>query len=140
MGNGIKTTNYKNTFIAVADDCPVNEAGLPRSKGQLGTVASLQFEMLREHPYKYTSDEVLFAIHAVKKGISPIDRDEFHSFFSKGQACFRASPLCKRYGWGVHFNDTGKMAIYALESDDYLKYRNDPSLLQTKAMRSKKVK
>jgi hypothetical protein len=60
-------------------------------------------------------------------------------YFSKGQACFRASPLTKRYGFGVHHNETGKMAIYPVESDEYAKFEADPAITHIKAMRSKKA-
>lgn len=59
-------------------------------------------------------------------------------FFSKGQACFRSSPLGKRYGWGVHSDGKGKIAIYAVESPEYKKLAKDKSLEHVKAMRSKK--
>jgi hypothetical protein len=46
---------------------------------------------------------------------------EKEKFFSVGQACLRSSPLPKRYGWGVHSNSEGKIAIYAMESNEYKK-------------------
>ena len=36
-------------------------------------------------------------------------------FFSKGQPCFRASPLTKQLGWGVHCDKNGKVALYGIE-------------------------
>ena len=52
--------------------------------------------MLHEHPYEYTSDDVLFAVHATRKGYAEEDLAERRElFFSKGQPCFRASPLTK---------------------------------------------
>jgi hypothetical protein len=59
-------------------------------------------------------------------------------FFSKGQACFRSSPLTKRYGWGVHSDRNGRIAIYALGSEEYEKHVVDNSLKHVKAMRSKR--
>lgn len=60
-------------------------------------------------------------------------------FFSKGQACFRASPLTKRYGWGVHSNAEGKIALYAVGSEEYQKLSEDQALKHLKAMRSKRA-
>ena len=51
----------------------------------------------------------------------------------------RSSPLSKRYGWGVHSDAEGKIAIYALESDDYRKLCKDNKLEHKKAMRLKRV-
>ena len=132
------TTNYLNTFIFVADDCPVTKAEVPPKK-EIKTVASMQFDMLKNAPYQHTSDEVLFQVFAAKNNIPEADRDsEKKKFFSKGQPCFRSSPLTKRYGWGVHFNQEGKMALYAVESDEYRQFSQANSLKTIKAMRTSK--
>lgn len=134
----IHTTNYYDTFITVAEDCPVSEAQVPPLKKEK-SVANLQFELLAEQPYTYTSDDVLFAVFAAKQGLKKKDlAGAREQFFSKGQACFRASPLTKRYGWGVHFDHTGKMALVAVDSPLYRKYMTDKNIVSVKAMRSAK--
>lgn len=135
----MKSTNYLDTFIAVADDCPAKRAMVPQLKGDQKTVALLQFEMIHGNPYTYTSDEVLFTIHALKNGMSPTDLQEREVYFSKGRACLRASPLGKRFGWGIHHDGEGKMALYPMESEAYKRLLNDATLAQTKGMRTKKV-
>ena len=133
----IHTTNYFNTFITIAEDCPVNKAAIPPQKGMNKTMANLQFEMLVDQPYRYTSDDVLFQVYATRNNVSAGDyKREREQFFSKGQACFRTSPLTRRYGWGAHFNEDGKMAIYAVESAEYKKLAKDKGLTIVKAMRS----
>lgn len=134
------TTNYHNTFIEVAEDCPVKAAEVPPQKNEK-TIAALQFEMLIDNPYKYTSDDVIFRAFAVKNNISgKAALDEAREkFFSRGQACFRASPLTKRYGWGVHSDAKGRIAIYPMESAEYKKLAKDKSLEHVKAMRSKRA-
>lgn len=131
------TTNYKNTFIEIADDCPVKTGEMPPIKGDTKTVANLQFDMVYDNPYKYSSDDILFEVYARRNNIKKSDyaaaRQEF---FSKGQPCFRASPLSKRYGWGVHNNENEKMAIYACESPEYKKLSKDKSLKVVKAMKT----
>jgi len=135
---GNHTTNYTDTFIAVADDCPVKAAEVPPVKNDKKTVASMQFERIMHHPYTYTSDDVIFGQFAEKNGLSgtKAERDDF---FSKGQPCLRASPLGKRYGWGVHADAEGKVALYPVESEEYKKLEKDPKLTHTKAMRSKRI-
>ena len=134
------TTNYINTFIETADDCPVMKAELPPKKGEKVTIANLQFEMIYEHPYKYTSDDVIFITHAVRQAIPKTEwREARESFFSKGQACLRSSPLGKRYGWGIHHDAQSKVAIFPVESAAYKKMAGDKSLMHVKAMRSKRV-
>ncbi len=86
-----------------------------------------------EHPYQFTSDDVIFRIHAERKNI-PQSQEEQEKFFSKGQACLRSSPLGKRYGWGVHSDSKGKIALIAVESDEYKMLAVDDTLEHTKAM------
>ena len=135
----MSTTNYTDTFIEVAEDCPAMLAEIPPAKGEAKTVAALQYEIVKNNPYRYTSDDVLFSIYALRNGITKKDYErEREKFFSKGQACFRSSPLPKRYGWGVHNDADGKIAIYRVESDDYRSFVKDKSLKHVKAMRSKR--
>lgn len=133
------TTNYYNAFIEIAEDCPTDKGEIPPQRGEKKSVANLQFEMLYDNPYQYTSDEVLFGVFAIRKGFIEDEMNEQREhFFSKGQACFRASPLTKRYGWGVHANKEGKIAIYRADSEDYQRFIKDDTLKKMKAMRSKR--
>lgn len=132
------TTNYYNTFIEVSEDCPVFESEIPKQRGDSKSVALLQFEMIAHNPYQFTSDEVIFNIHALRNDLS-INEFNREIFFSKGQPCFRASPLSKRYGWGIHFDENGKMALYNLDSTEYQNLKADPDLKHLKAMRNKKL-
>ncbi|QJU55087.1 DUF6157 family protein [Herbiconiux sp. KACC 21604] len=133
------TTNYIDTFIAVAPDCRVVAAVAPPVTAK-PTVAALQFELLAEHPYELTSDELLFTVHATRAGIADADlASEQDRFFAKGQPCLRASPLGKRYGWGTHHDEHGRVAIYAVESADYQRLLADDTLTQKAAMRSSRA-
>jgi len=133
------TTNYFNTFIEIAEDCPIDQAEIPPLKGDAKSVANLQFEMINKNPYKFSSDDVLFQVFVDRKEIL---KEEIatarKAFFSKGQACFRASPLTKRYAWGIHSNSEGKIALIAAGTDEYEKLINDPNLKKYKAMKSKR--
>ncbi|SDC22102.1 DUF6157 family protein [Niabella drilacis] len=133
----LHTTNYFNAFILVAEDSPANSGEVPPVKdGQL-TAANIQFEMVRKNPYRYTSDDVLFEVYAQKNDLTKTEyKAAREKFFSKGQACFRASPLTKRYGWGVHSNAEGKIALYGAETKEYAQFLKNRSLTIVKAMRS----
>ncbi len=135
----IHTTNYKDTFIEIADDCPVTNGEVPPTKADTKTVANIQFDMVKKNPYKFTSDDILFQVFADRNDLTKSEYKEAREkFFSKGQPCFRASPLTKRYGWGVHNDKDGKMAIFGAESDEYKKLSKDKTLKVVKAMKSSK--
>lgn len=130
------STNYSNAFIAVAEDCPT-EVGTPPPEKAAPTIARLQFEMIRDNPYRYTSDDVVFTVHLIRNQIHPAEAAARRAeFFSKGQACLRASPLGKRYGWGIHHDANARVALYARESEEYRRLSEDARLQQVKAMRS----
>ena len=134
------TTNFQSTFIEVAEDCPVAVAEPPPNKGEKKTIATLQFELLAEAPYRYTSDDVVFTVHADRAGIPDLERAEAREqFFSKGQACLRSSPLAKRYGWGFHFDEEGRVALVPGGRDEYEQFAADPGVRRVKAMRSKRA-
>lgn len=135
----IHTTNYTNTFIEIAEDCPAKTGQIPPIKNKK-TIANIQYEIISRNPYKFTSDEILFQVYAER---NDLPKSEYESarkeLFSKSQACLRSSPLAKRYGWGLHFNNEGKIALFGVETDKYENFANDENLKNLKAMRSKKL-
>ncbi|MDR6461860.1 DUF6157 family protein [Chryseobacterium sediminis] len=132
------TTNYTNTLIEAAEDCPVSQAQIPAEKKEK-TIARLQYEILIKNPYQYSSDDIIFECYAIKNDISEHEKQkEREKFFSKGQPCLRCSPLAKKYGFGFHHNPEGKVAMIPVESKEYQMLLNDSSVTKTKAMRSKR--
>ncbi|MFD6698036.1 MULTISPECIES: DUF6157 family protein [unclassified Microbacterium] len=138
------TTNYTSTFIEVAEDCPTDHAQEPpaspsTSAESVPTIGALHYRMIAEHPFERTSDDVIFATWALRRGIDPDDVQAREDFFSKGQACLRASPLGKRYGWGVLSDAEGRVTLVPRESEEYALLAADPALGHTRAMRSKRA-
>ncbi|MDR3025251.1 DUF6157 family protein [Chryseobacterium sp.] len=132
------TTNYTNTFIEAAEDCPVSQAQIPPEKKEK-TIASIQYEKLIKNPYQYSSDDIIFECYAIKNDISEHEKQkEREKFYSKGQPCLRCSPLAKKYGFGFHHNSEGKVALFPVESKEYQTLLNDSSVTKAKAMRSKR--
>ena len=132
---------YYNTFISVAEDCPVDEAAVPEPEYRgKPTVAAQEFEMLAGNDFKYTMSEVLSEVWVKRKGGDDLSADEREAlraeYFAGDRACFRASPLGKKFGWGFLFDADGRVAIVASDSDDYATHAADDSLDQLKAMRT----
>lgn len=135
----IHTTNYFDTFIEVAEDTKVTCGTIPSSKGDNKTVAELQYDLLHNNPYKFTSDDIFFQVFANRNDLTAQEYEAARkTFFSKGQPCFRASPLTKTYGFGVHANKEGKVAIFGMETSEYEEFQNDKTLKKVKAMRTSK--
>ena len=116
-----------DTFVLVAPDCPVASAVAPTAKGANPSVAVIQYELLTAQPYTLTLANLIFEVHIRRAGLS---REESKAqaaairaeLFAKPQACMRASPLPKRYGWGVHYDDRGRLALYAMGSKEYRRF------------------
>lgn len=135
----IHTTNYVNTFIEVAEDSKADRGTKPPSKGDKKTIAEIQYELIANNPYKFTSDDVLFQVYAIRNDLTKAEQKKAkEEFFSKGQACLRSSPLTKTYGFGVHCDGDGKVALYGVETDKYQKFLSDAKVKKVKAMRTSK--
>lgn len=134
----IHTTNYFDTFIEVAEDTKADSGTKPPTK-ENKTVAEMQYDLIAKNPYKFTSDDVLFQVYADRNDLTSGEYDQARAeFFSKGQPCFRASPLTKTYGFGLHNDAEGKIAIHGVETEAYQKFLEDAKLVKVKAMKSKK--
>jgi hypothetical protein len=124
--------DYVATFIAASVDCP--REGQPPTKA--GSVAETQYRMLVLEPYRHTQEDVLFASSGPVRAGKPADRA---AFFARPQACLRCSPLVKTHGWGIHFDEHGRAAAYAANTDEYRKLAADARLTQTQGMRSRRA-
>lgn len=131
------TTNYFNTLIEIAEDSPVDFGQIPLTKKGTKTIAEMQYGLIVNNPYKYTSDDVLLKVFAERNGTIE-SQESREGFFSKGQPCLRASPLTKRYGFGVHSDLSGKVALFGAETEEYKTFLSNPEIKKVKAMRTTK--
>ena len=124
--------NYVNTFICVAKDTRTTTGKEPPERDGSPSVARLQYELLTSKPYKLTQEEILFEVHVQRLDLNAGDvkkrrKELWSEFFSKSQACLRASPLPKTYGWGIHFDDRGRAALHPVDSPEYRRLASDRS-------------
>lgn len=136
---------YTHTFVQVSKDCPVSRAVVPVARGQRTPIHLIQYDLLSQDPYTYTHQELIFEVHVRRKGIEPSERQArraeiWQALFKKGHPCLRTSALTKRYGWGAHYNEEGKIALYAVESEPYQHFTqaNDGSTKLLTAFRNKR--
>ena len=130
------TTNYYDTLILVSPDCRAQEGTRPPKPG---TIAALQHEWMLAAPYGMTSDDLIFSVHAERKAIPTAEREAAGAaFFSKGQPCMRSSPLVKSYGWGVHHDSAGRVAIFGAESARYRELVEDETVTKIRGVRSQR--
>ena len=131
------STNYRDTLITIAEDSVAERGLAPPEKAESPSIAWLTWKVILEHPYEYTSDDVIFTVWADRKSIPEGDRPAARDdFFSKGQACLRASDLGKKYGWGTHHDSDGRVALLGVETDAYQQLAERTDLNVVRAMRS----
>ncbi|MCU1442744.1 MAG: hypothetical protein JWQ59_894 [Cryobacterium sp.] len=136
--------DYFNTFIAVAPDSTAVAGIIPSERGGRPTVALRTWQLIAGEPYRHTSGDVIFTVYAERAGVPEADlpaaREEY---FSIGRACLRSSDLGKKYGWGIHADAGGRIALYPIGSPEYeaLAAGTAPSgeaVATLRAMRSKR--
>lgn len=99
----------------------------------------MHYEIIANNPYQFTSDDVFFQVYVIKNDLTESEYSEARKvFFSKGQPCMRTSPLTKTYGFGIHHNEEGKIALYGMETTEYHDFITDPKIKKVKAMKSRK--
>ncbi|EAZ85665.1 hypothetical protein BB14905_13395 [Bacillus sp. B14905] len=129
--------SYKNTFIKISGDSEVTSAVTPFPRNNKPTIASIEFDLIRHNPYKYTEEDVQFQTYLIKNQIDSDSLDEIRrNFCQKSKACFRASPLVKKYGWGIHYDDEGKLALYDVNSEEYEQFLHSGQITLLNGMRS----
>ena len=115
----VEPVDYVDTFIAVADDCPVTEGTVPPPGRGGPSVASRTYELIAAAPYRLPSGDVIFTVFADRAGIPQEDRPAARrEFYARSQACLRSLPLGKRYGWGIHADAEGRLALVSADSPE----------------------
>src|SRR5699024_9649981 len=104
------------------------------------TIAAIEYDLISRHPYRFTSDDVLFRVHAERHTIRKSEyTSEREKLVSKGRVCLRTSPLTKIYGVGIHADEEGKVALYGMETEEYQAFLEDDSVKKIKAMRNARL-
>jgi hypothetical protein len=136
------SVGYTNTFISVAEDCRARTGQVPPERGATPTVAGVQYAMLVAEPGRWTQEDVLLASSPGVRGRTDVDARELErlreEYFAQPRACLRASPLPKTHGWGLHYDEAGRITLHAVDSDSYARLSRDPGLTQLRAMRSRR--
>ena len=113
----VEPVDYTETFIVCSDDCPAVEGEIPPSAE---SIAGRTWQMIADQPYRYTSGDVIFTVYADRQDIPQQKRPTARrEFYAKGRACLRSSDLGRRYGWGIHADSDGRLAVYGIGTSRY---------------------
>ncbi|MDG1077492.1 MAG: DUF6157 family protein [Planktotalea sp.] len=91
-------------------------------------------------PYTLESDDLLSTVAAVRKDIPEDEHTLFRAeSFLRGQACLRASPLVKTFGWAIHHESAAKIALIDPTSVHFSEISSNLSIKHVTGMRNKRA-
>jgi hypothetical protein len=104
-----------DTFNTVAPDTLATHGVVPAARNSGPTVAPATYELVGPHPYRFRSSEVIFTVWADHQASPEAERgDVWVACFAKPRACLRSSDLGKPFGWGIHADEHGRIALHGL--------------------------
>ena len=113
----MESVDYTDTFITVAPDSTATAGAVPQPRAGKATVASATYEAIALAPYRRRSSDVIFIVWADRQALAQDDREAaWAEFYACSRACLRASDLGKKFGWGIHADGDGRLALYAVGS------------------------
>ena len=118
---------FPETLITVAEKCPANRGMEPTTNRAEKTITMHQYEVLTEMPYQLTYKQLKDEVHRTRRGKEFTD-DQLETYMMK------RSELCKIYGWGVHEDKNGKLALVGCETKEYRRLLRKPGVQRVKAL------
>lgn len=115
-------------LLEVAEDCPVDHAVVPPDDKPQKTRARIAYEVLSEWPYRCSEIDFFRELDVVRRN-GPNAKI--------GSYQIKRSPLVQSFGWGIHRNSQGKLALVAMESAKYRELQR--TVKRTKAYRKSKA-
>ncbi|MDR7316877.1 DUF6157 family protein [Brevibacillus nitrificans] len=109
-----------DTFVQVAQDCPVTTGVVPTTKPSAKpSIHVLQYELLSADPYRYTIDDLIYEVHVRHKEYPEEtvakDADRIRAeLFSKSHPCMRAST--EQYRKFVEGTSSTPKLVYAMRN------------------------
>lgn len=122
---------YINTLIQVAPDCPRKKGTPPVSATKSLTTLEVRYDVLNNNPYKFTYDEFLREVF-----INRLGRDEADLNFDS--RTLRRSRLCKQWGWGIHGDEFGRLALVGCETPRYKQLQNHSKIKKINCSRNRR--
>lgn len=122
-----KEPQIRNAFITISEDSDVDRSIIP---GPKRTIAKIKYEILIENPYKFTERQLFYEVHVVHRKRNDLKIDSYQ---------IKRSPLVQKFGWGIHADNEGRLALVAKESSIYSKLIANDNIKKIKAYKRKKI-
>jgi hypothetical protein len=126
-GDPIRAVPVREELIEMASDSTAVRGEVPPDNGMRKTIPRISYEVLADNPYRFDEREFYHEVHIVRCGRPNLKIENYN---------IKRLALVKRYGWGIHRNAGGKLALVACESSRYKELQADPQVKRTKAYRN----
>ncbi len=73
--------SYKNTLITISEDSKATSAIVPVTRNGKPTIASIEYDLIKNNPYKFTQEDVQFKTYLIKNQIEEENTDELRKQF-----------------------------------------------------------
>ena len=117
----------QEVLILIATKCSMKRGTKPVSNREQPTIAMHQYDVLTEMPYQLTYKQLKEEVHRTRRGKEFTD-EQLETYMMK------RSELCKIYGWGVHEDKNGKLALVGCETNEYRRLVRKPGVQRVKAL------
>jgi hypothetical protein len=129
-GDAVRPAQMREELIEIASDSPAIRGEEPPDSGTRKSIARISYEVLAENPYRFNEREFYHEVHVVRRGRPHLKIENYN---------IKRLALVKSYGWGIHRNSDGKLALVACESNRYKELQADPRVKRTKAYRNQSL-
>jgi hypothetical protein len=68
------------------------------------------YEVLSQHPYEYTEDDLQHEGHVVRRGVQDFDPEKRD---------LKRNELPRLWGWGIHYDEERRVALVGCETEEY---------------------
>ena len=79
------------------------------------TIARIAYEVLISNPYQFTEAEYHHEVHITRRNRPDLNISSYS---------IKRSPLLQKFGWGVHRDVNGRLALVPAESEEYQNFSN----------------
>ncbi|WP_440890175.1 DUF6157 family protein [Vibrio sp. WZ-1] len=99
----------KEELILMSQDTIATQSEMPPESD---AITRIVYEVLTEHPYRFTEPELHREVHYERRGMRHL---------KIGSYSIKRSNLLKKYGWGIHKDSDGRLALVASDTDKYVR-------------------
>jgi hypothetical protein len=106
----------KQKLIPALSNSNYREGTPPKSTREKETIPMVQYDILSNNPYKYTKETFYEEVYWNRLGRKHLKISSYSLYRNE---------LRKKWGWGIHIDENGKIALVGIETDKYQRLKRE---------------